>query len=96
MNGENLRLLLLALLVSTGGTAVINSLYDPRPDPFTGAESEQLRRELLIDMRELEARIRTDMPPPKTRERIEALEAWVRARDDEYRPPSYRFSERRP
>lgn len=82
---------------ATGGGAGV-SIFG-RPDPHTGSDAKALKLEILAELarvereaswarHEIENGIRGDMPPRKTRQRIESLEAHLRESAG-YRPPTY-------
>lgn len=98
----------LAMVLGVGGGASTQLLSPPRPDPWTGAQAKaardaldakfaQMRREAMLDHRELEHRLRASRPPGPTRTRIEGLEAAVERLEREagrdWAPPSSHFSE---
>lgn len=49
--------------------------------------------DLELGLYRLEARIRADIPPRATRDRILAIEDWIRRKDPEFHPPSAYFAD---
>lgn len=85
------------------GQSVLNP---PRPNPFTSLEARGMEERLIIhfdqrldleihalrlEVKESLIKLRTEMPPGATRDRVEALERWAREQDAEYRPPTTKW-----
>jgi hypothetical protein len=93
--------LVFAALAGTGGAAGYQIVVPPRPDPWTSSEAaeshELMMREWRLDLRDVEAGIRRDMPPGPTRARLLALERAVRELHQieglDWAPPDTRFSD---
>ena len=93
MSDLDYKTIVLATAISASGATALNQVaFDPRPDPFTGKQAAELEKRLAFEHEVLEARIRRDMPPIRTRDRIEALEDSARRVDPAYKAPSRRFS----
>lgn len=91
---------LVSAAVTLGGVLGYFQVSPPRPDPFTGAEAESLRREIKMDIQRLEDRAFTlednigdvwsalsILPPDRWRRRIEALEIEAIKKNPNYDVP---------
>lgn len=105
--GPSWQILALAVVLGAGGGIGTRLMYDPRPDPWTGEDAARsrkviedvisdLKRELKLDQRELEHRLRSSRPPQPTRRRIEAVEKAIQRLEREagrdWDPASNQFS----
>lgn len=99
---------LLAAALGVGGGAGSRLVVPDRQDPWTGADDARVRaeferrissmqREMKLELRELEHRLRTSRPPVPTRLRIRACETAIRElkyeQGEEWEPPTMQFSE---
>ena len=73
--------LALAIVGLGGGTALLGPSII-RDDPFTGTDAKFLRQEFEFECNKLESSIREDMPPPRTRKRIRAIERHLEHTSD--------------
>ena len=82
MSKENLIVYLVCIIFGFGGNFAAFKIQDPRPDPFTGAQGDNLSIEIAILSTELKE-LRKDfdsrrVPPPKFERRVEKLEDTIR------------------
>lgn len=84
---------LIGVLAGGGSSMGLRAVAPPRPDPWTGAQAQALRIDMMaelerrtklhkeqleLEIRRTELAIRTDMPPIPTRLRLEAAEIQIK------------------
>lgn len=84
---------LVTALLTAGSLISYWQVNPPRPDPFTGHEANELRRELDQKIIQLSAgqqdlwRVVQTLPPERWQRRIEEIELWIVRQDNSYHPP---------
>lgn len=91
-------LIILAVVLSAGaaGGPVISAFISPqtfRPDPFTGTDSKDLKREIQLELQIELLKLDKQLPPEKTRQRIRDLERAMEDVHPSYKPPTTQWSE---
>lgn len=79
-----------ALAVFIAGGAGFSGGNFARVDPFTAADALHMEKRIQLNIDRLELELKKNLPPPKTRERIGAMENHLRRKDD-FKPPSYEW-----
>ena len=78
-----------------GGNSVVMLLNknnpDMRSDPFTGSDAKEMETRIrqYIDFRERKHHL--SIPPEPTRDRVRAIEQWIRSQDPAFRQGSTKW-----
>lgn len=80
----------LVAAVAIAGSAGFGGGNIARVDPFTAKDALHMEKRIQLNIDKLEVRISKNLPPPKTRQRIDAIEGHLRAKDN-FKPPSYEW-----
>ena len=82
-----------AAFAGFGGNFAHDVINPPRPNPFTSLDAVEMQvdisgeikasqREIMLELKEMEHRIRSDMPPLATRNRIRNIENFLQEKDN--------------